>query len=184
MTLIEWIAVALGIANIILIIRRSVLNFPVALLMVALYAKIFWDLKLYSDSGLQLFFFIVNLIGWRMWSVRQTDTGDIAVKRLTLRALGMWVIGSAGATLIWGWLMHRYTDASLPWADAAIAMLSVAAQILMTRRYLENWLWWIVVNILSIAVYWAKGIALTAGLYGLFLIMAGFGYLEWKRQKV
>jgi nicotinamide mononucleotide transporter len=183
MSLIEWIAVAFGVANIVLIIRRNVLNFPVALVMVALYGKIFWDLKLYSDAGLQVFFFVVNIIGWRMWSANEAASGEIQVERLRPRARALWLGGTLGATLMWGAMMHRFTDASLPWADAAIAMMSVAAQILMTRRYLENWLGWIAVNMLSVAVYAAKGIVLTAGLYGLFLIMAGVGLYEWRRHE-
>ncbi len=183
MSLIEWTAAAFGVANIILIIKRSVLNFPVALVMVALYGKLFWDLKLYSDAGLQVFFFAVNIIGWRMWTANEAAAGEVIVERLSRHGLALWVGGTCLMTLIWGGLMHRYTDASLPWADAAIAMMSVAAQVLMTRRYLENWIWWIAVNILSVAVYATKGIVLTAGLYGLFLIMAGVGLFEWRRHE-
>jgi nicotinamide mononucleotide transporter len=181
MSAIEIIAALFGVANIILIIRRSIWNFPVALVMVSLYAKIFWDLKLYSDAGLQLFFFIVNCVGWWMWRKSSAEAGEIRVERLSTPGLAAWIAGSVAATLGWGWLMHRFTDASLPWADASIAMLSVAAQILMTRRYLENWLWWIIVNIISVIVYVDRGITLTAGLYGLFLLMAILGLLEWQR---
>jgi nicotinamide mononucleotide transporter len=180
-SVLEWIAAALGVVNIILIIRRNIWNFPVALVMVSLYAKIFWDLKLYSDAGLQLFFFAVNVIGWRLWRANEGDDGVIQVQRLCLRDLLLWLGGSVAATLGWGWIMHRLTDASLPWGDAAIAMLSVVAQILMTRRFLENWLWWIAVNIISIGVYVFKGIWVTAGLYGLFLVMAVIGYAEWRK---
>jgi nicotinamide mononucleotide transporter len=181
MSVTEWIAVALGVANIILIIRRSVWNFPVALLMVALYGRIFWGLKLYSDAGLQVFFFIVNLIGWWMWRANEAQSGEVQVERLSTRGRWMWIAGSAIAVALWGWIMHSLTDASLPWADAAIAMLSVAAQILMTRRYFENWAWWIVVNAVSIVTYAAKGIPLSAGLYALFLVMSVIGLNEWKK---
>jgi nicotinamide mononucleotide transporter len=181
MSVLEWIAVALGVANIILIIRRSVWNFPVALLMVALYGRIFWGLKLYSDAGLQVFFFIVNLIGWWMWRANEAQSGEVQGTRLSPRGRLLWIAGSLLCVALWGWIMHRFTDASLPWADAAIAMLSVAAQILLTRRYVENWLWWIVVNLISIITYTAKGIPLSAGLYALFLVMAVIGFNEWKK---
>ncbi len=177
----EWVAVALGVANISLIIKRSVWNFPVALVMVAIYAKIFWGLKLYSDAGLQVFFFIVNLVGWWLWTKKSSNEGEIIVERLSPIGWASWITGSTLAVLGWGWFMHHYTDASLPWADAAIAMLSVAAQILMTRRYVENWHWWIVVNIISVAVYLNKGIPRTAGLYSVFLVMAVIGLKEWQK---
>ena len=183
MSALEIAATLLGVANIILIVRRSVWNFPVALAMVSLYAVIFFEAKLYSDSGLQLFFFAINLYGWRAWTQNRADAGRIVVARLDARALAMWAGGSALAILGWGALMARLTDASHPWWDAAIAMLSVAAQILMTRRYLENWWWWIAVNLISIPLYVVKGLELTAGLYGLFLVLALWGLIEWRNAE-
>ena len=146
---IELAATLLGIANIVLIVRRSIWNFPAALAMVSLYAVIFWGAKLYSDAGLQVFFFVINLYGWWAWSRSKADAGAIVVERLTPRALAAWAAGSASAILVWGTIMARLTDASHPYWDGSIAMLSVAAQILMTRRFLENWWWWIAVNLIS-----------------------------------
>jgi nicotinamide mononucleotide transporter len=182
MSPIEIIAVVLGVANILLVAKRSIWNFPVALVMVALYARIFWDAKLYSDAGLQGFFFAVNLYGWWSWHANKVDAGEVVVERLTRSALFAWVGGSIIAVLGWGTIMMRLTDASLPYADASVAMLSVAAQLLMTWRRLENWYWWIVVNIISVGLYAVKGLYLTTGLYALFLILAVWGLLNWRKS--
>jgi nicotinamide mononucleotide transporter len=181
MSAIEIIAVTLGIANILLVARRSIWNFPVALVMVMLYARIFWDAKLYSDAGLQGFFFVVNLYGWWSWHADKASAGEVVVERLSSKALTAWVIGSIFAVLGWGTLMARFTDASLPYADASVAMLSVAAQLLLTWRKLENWYWWIVVNIISVGLYATKGLYLTTGLYLLFLILAVWGLMNWRK---
>jgi nicotinamide mononucleotide transporter len=173
MSTIEIIAVALGVANILLVARRSILNFPVALVMVTLYARIFWDAKLYSDAGLQVFFFVVNLFGWWSWQANKADAGEVVVERLTRAALTVWIGGS---------IMARLTDASLPYADASVAMLSVAAQLLMTWRKLENWYWWILVNIISVGLYAVKGLYLTTGLYALFLVLAIWGLISWRKS--
>ena len=77
--------------------------------------------------------------------------------------------------------MSNHTDASYPFWDASVAMLSVAGQILMTRRYLENWWWWIAVNAASIPLYIVKDLNLTAGLYALFLVLAAAGLLQWRK---
>jgi nicotinamide mononucleotide transporter len=183
MSPLEIAAVLLGIANIILIIRRSVWNYPFAIAMVSIYFFIFREAKLYSDAGLQIFFLAVNLYGWWAWSRNKADAGEIVVERLSLQGLLGWIGGSAAATLGWGWFMSANTDASYPFWDAAVAMLSVAGQILMTRRYLENWWWWIAVNIISIPLYWVKDLQLTAGLYALFLALAIAGLIEWRRVK-
>ena len=181
MSLLERIAALLGLINIVLIVRRSVWNYPAALAMVTLYGVIFFDAKLYSDAGLQVFFFLINLYGWWSWSANQAVEGEIKVERLTATGIALWLAGSGAATLCCGALMARYTDASFPWWDGGVAMFSIAAQILMTRRYLENWHWWIAVNLMSIPLYLVKGLQVTAGLYVVFLIMAVWGLIEWWR---
>lgn len=181
MSPIEIVAVLLGIANILLIIRRSVWNYPFGIAMVTLYFFIFRDAKLYSDAGLQVFFVVVNLYGWWSWSRNKAEAGEVVVQRLGLQGLLAWIAGSTIATVGWGIVMSRYTDASFPFWDAGVAMLSVAGQILMTRRYLENWYWWIAVNAISIPLYVVKDLNLTAGLYALFLVLAIAGLVEWRK---
>lgn len=183
MSPIEIAAVLLGIANLVLIIRRSVWNYPFALAMVTLYFFIFRELKLYSDAGLQIFFFVVNLYGWWAWRNNQAQSGEIVVERLSRHAFWGWLAGSLAAILLWGLFMAANTDATHPYWDASVAMLSVAGQILMTRRYLENWWWWIAVNLVSIPLYIVKGIYLTAGLYLLFLGLAIAGLMEWRKAE-
>ena len=179
---IEAVAVALGLANIALIIRRSIWNYPFGIVMVVLYAHIFWDAKLYSDAGLQVFFLLVQFYGWVAWSSRQGEDGRVVITRMGTQERLIWAAASIVAIAIWGTLMHRLTDAAYPYWDGAIAMLSVAAQIMMTRRQIENWWWWIVVDVLAIGLFAVKGLWLTSGLYGVFLVMATYGLIEWRRQ--
>ena len=108
--------------------------------------------------------------------------GEVVIERLTRTALTSWIAGSIIAMLGWGTVMARLTDASLPYADASVAMLSVAAQLLMTWRKIENWYWWIVVNIISVGLYAVKGLYLTTGLYALFLILALWGLISWRKS--
>jgi nicotinamide mononucleotide transporter len=184
MSPIEIVAVLLGIANILLIIRRSVWNYPFGIAVVTLYFFIFRDAKLYSDAGLQIFFVVVNLYGWWSWSRNKAEAGEVVIQRLETQGLLAWIAGSAVATAGWGVVMSRYTDASYPFWDAGVAMLSVAGQILMTRRYLENWYWWIAVNAISIPLYVVKDLNLTAGLYALFLLLAAAGLWQWRKAQL
>jgi nicotinamide mononucleotide transporter len=179
----EALAVLLGLINISLIVRRSVWNYPFGLAMVAIYAWIFAqpDVRLYSDVGLQAFFFIVQLYGWWNWSKSEAQSGEVEVLLLSAGGRIGWIAAITGATLVWGAVMHRYTSAALPWWDAFIAMTSVSAQLLMARRYLENWVLWIAVDVVAIGVYAAKGLMLTAILYTMFLILSGVGLLSWRK---
>jgi nicotinamide mononucleotide transporter len=183
MSWLEVLAALFGLANILLIVRRSVWNFPAALIMVTLTGVVLWEAKLYSDAGLQVFFFIVNILGWVLWARNRGAAGEIMVDRLGAAGQVVWIALAMAATYGWGLFMALNTDATNPWWDASVAMLSIAAQILMTRRYINNWHWWIVVNILSIGLYWHKQLYVFTGLYVIFLGMAVWGLIEWRRAE-
>lgn len=183
MSWLEVLAALFGLANILLIVRRSVWNFPAALIMVTLTGVVLWEAKLYSDAGLQAFFFIVNILGWVLWARNRGAAGEIMVDRLGVVGQLVWITLAMAATYGWGLFMALNTDATNPWWDASVAMLSIAAQILMTRRYINNWHWWIVVNILSIGLYWHKQLYVFTGLYVIFLGMAVWGLIEWRRAE-
>lgn len=180
MSLIEAVAVILGLVNVTLVVRRSLWNYPFGIAMVVLYAHIFFEARLYSDALLQLFFFVVQIYGWFHWARAAADAGEIRVERLSPQAQIRWLAGIAAATALWGWGMHRFTDAAFPWWDAAVAILSVAAQLLMSRRFLENWVLWIAVDVLAIGLYAAKDLWLTAALYVVFLGLAIWGLIDWR----
>lgn len=182
MSAIEWFAAALGLANVWLIVRRSVWNYPFALVMCSLYLWIFFEAKLYSDSALQLFFIAINLYGLFAWIRNKADVGEISVESLTHQARWLWLAGTAAACLGWGLLMSRMTDASHPYWDGSVAMMSIASQILMAQRKLENWHGWIAVNLLSIPLYWIKGLIPTTALYMILLCMAVIGLREWRQR--
>ena len=184
MNFVEALAAALVVVNVALVTQRNVWNFPVALVAVAIYGWVFFEARLYSDTGLQLFFVIVNLYGWRHWSNGIATAGEVRVGRLSAAARGCWLFGIAFATLAWGTLMHRLTDASFPFVDAGIAMTSVAAQILLSRQKLENWVLWIAVDIVAIGLYAAKGLWPTTILYILLLAISVWGLLDWRRSEV
>jgi nicotinamide mononucleotide transporter len=179
MSPIEGAAALLVLINVWLIARRSVWNYAFGIVGVAIYAWVFFGAKLYSDALLQLFFIVVQLIGWRLWRASEVEAGEVVVERLSVRSRVQWLVAIVAAVALWGWLMHRFTDAALPWWDAGVAMTSVAAQILMSLRKLENWWLWIVANVLSIGLYAAKGLWITTGLYVLLLGISIWGLARW-----
>jgi len=178
--MLEMVAVALGLVNVTLVVRRSLWNYPFGIAMVVLYAHIFFDTRLYSDALLQVFFFVVQIYGWIHWARGRAEAGEVRVERLGSAARFAWLASSAVAIALWGWGMHHFTDAAFPWWDASVAILSVAAQILMSRRLLENWVLWIAVDVLAIGLYAAKGLQATAWLYAIFLVLAIWGLIDWR----
>ena len=178
----EAIATLCGVLNILLLVRRSIWNYPFGLVMVALYGAIFFEARLYSEALLQGFFFVVQVYGWINWS-RAAESGPVPVERLSVRQRIGWAAGIGLATLAWSAAMGRFTNAAYPLWDGTIAVMSVAAQILLARRFVENWVLWILVDLLAIGLYRLKALDLTAGLYALFLAMAVWGLVEWWRAR-
>lgn len=179
---VEWLATLFGLVNVFLVVRRSVWNFPFGVATVALQGWVYLGSRLYSDALLQLFFVVINMYGWWVWARNRTDAGEVQVRWMAWPARIGWLTGCAAAIAAWGWLMHRFTDAALPWWDASVAMMSVAAQIIMSRRFIENWIAWIAVDVVAIGVYATKDLWLFAGLYAVFLTMSVWGLIDWRRR--
>lgn len=175
----EPVAVVLGLANIGLLVRRSIWNFAFGIAMVALYAVIFFEQRLYAEAGLQIFFAVVNIYGWWLWRRAGGADQPVQVRWLGWRARSGWLAFIAIATFALGTLLHRWTDAAMPYPDAAIAAASVAAQLLLSFRRIENWVLWILIDIGAIALYISRGLDLTAGLYAAFLVLSVLGLREW-----
>jgi nicotinamide mononucleotide transporter len=178
---IEYVAAGLGVINVALVVRRSVWNYPFGLIMVSLYFFVFFEARLYSDALLQIFFFVVQIYGWRNWLRAKRAAGEVPVAVLTPRERMAWVAATAAASLVWGIGMARYTDAAAPMIDAAIAGMSIAAQILMARRLIENWVLWILVDAIAIGLFASRGLYATGALYALFLLLSIVGFIGWRR---
>jgi nicotinamide mononucleotide transporter len=183
MNVLELIAALLGVASVGLVVLRNVWAFPIGIVMVLLYAWIFWEQKFYSDMGLQFVFAVMQAQGWYLWSRGdRADDNKIAVSMLSTHQWAATAVFQVLGTWGLGYTMSRFTDASLPWIDAFTTTLSLAAQWWMNKRYVDNWTLWIVADAIYLYQYSAKGLYLTTALYAIFLGMAIFGYREWKRK--
>jgi nicotinamide mononucleotide transporter len=183
--MLEQIAVACGLANIYLTVRQNIWCWPVGVVMVSLYIYIFFNAKLYSDAGLNVFFLVMQFYGWYHWS-RGGISHSKSLAAVTRLSPAGW-LWTAGGVAAWttgvGTLMHRYTDAAAPYPDAFTTILSIIAQFLLTRKILENWTLWIVADVVYIGVYSYKSLYWTAGLYVVFLVLCVQGYREWRREQ-
>jgi nicotinamide mononucleotide transporter len=179
----EITAVILGLISVYLVVRRNVLTFPIGIAMVAMYAIIFYEAKLYSDMLLQVFFVVMQALGWYQWLYGSKDSDQkIKVRNLNSRQMAITSLIILSGTGILGFTMDRYTDTDVPYPDAFTTLISVMAQWWLNKGYLQNWSLWIFVNILYIGLYWYKTLYLTSFLYLFFLVLAILGYREWKSK--
>jgi nicotinamide mononucleotide transporter len=179
MVTLEWSAAAFGVINIALLVWRSVWNYAFGIAMVALYIFVFWEERLYAEAGLQVFFILAQGYGWWLWLKVGGEDDRVPVRWLDWPSRAVWAMVTLALSLNLGWVMQRFTDASMPYADSAIAGASVAAQLLLAFRRIENWMLWIAIDVASIAVYINRGLYPTAGLYGGMLVMSLIGLREW-----
>lgn len=180
MSQLEWIAAGLVLANVALVARRSLWNYPFGIAAVSLYAVIFYDQRLYSDMALQGFFLILNIYGWANWRSAKGDAG-IPVAWMTKVARAKWTGAIILCWLAWSAGMARWTDAAAPFADGAVAIISVAAQWLLARRRVENWWLWILVDVIAIPLFFSRGLYVTAAVYAVLLAIAVAGLVQWRR---
>ena len=181
MSPLEIAGFVLGFANIVLLIRRSVWNFPVAMAMVSCIGIVLFEARLYAEAGLQVFFFVVNAWGWWLWTRARGGDETVPVGWLGWPARAVWLLATAVVSLALGAALSRWTDAALPMADSAVTGMSIAAQLLLSFRRIENWVLWIVIDIVSIALYLNRDLHLLAVLYVAFLALSVVGLREWTR---
>ena len=176
----EILGTGLGVIGVWLMIRQNVWGWPVGLVQVAVYTWVFFGATLYSDAILQICFFIIQAYGWWHWLNGGSRATPLPVTRIGRTGIFVCLGGGVFFTAAWGTLMHRTTDAALPYWDGFIFVFSLIAQWLQARKILENWLGWLVVNTVAIGVFWAKDLRLTSGLYLIFWGMALIGWREWR----
>jgi nicotinamide mononucleotide transporter len=178
----EYVAAGLGLLNVGLLVLRSVWNYPFGLAMVTLYFFVFRGQHLYSDMLLQIFFFVVQLYGWWSWVRAKHDAGEVQVELMSTGARATCIAVTAAVSLALGWVMATYTPAASPYIDASIAGMSISGQLLLAWRKLENWVLWILADIVGVGLYLSKDLKPTAVLYAIFLVLSVIGLIDWRRK--
>ena len=184
-SLLEILGFFTGIIGVYLTIKRSPFCWPISALNVMLYGVIFYDAKLYADMGLQGVFLVFSVYGWYAWTKGSEnylpDSSPLQVKQSTIKEIAVGLLITIPIAIILGDILKNQTNADYPHIDSMLASLSIFAQILQTRKRLENWYIWIVVDAVYILIYVSKDLYLSAILYAVFLALAIQGIIEWKR---
>ena len=183
MSLLELFAATLGLVSVWLTVRQNVWAWPIGAVMVALYAVIFYRVRLYADAGLQVVYFVLQFYGWYEWLYGGRGRTELRVTRTPPHVLPwLFALGAAGTATL-GFLLNRFTDQHLSYWDSGITTFSLIAQWMLARKRLENWLVWIGVDVVAVGVYAYKELYPTAVLYAVFCAMAAAGYVAWRRAE-
>jgi nicotinamide mononucleotide transporter len=193
-TSIELLAFLLALFMVVLNMRVNPLAWPLAIISSLLYFGLFWNARLYGDASLQIFFAVMATWGWWQWvggkykihsNHNSADAMPLAVplqvRTLSARSRGWALLALLVTWPAMGCFLKTYTDTDVPWWDAFPTTASIIGQWLLGRKYIENWLTWLVVNIVSVGLFAYKGLWLTVLLYALFSVMSVLGWRTWQR---
>jgi nicotinamide mononucleotide transporter len=178
----EVTAVVAAIAYLLLAIRQNIWCWFGAAISTAIYVYLFIVAKLYMESVLNLFYFVMAIYGWSVWYFGRSDGHELPVSVWPLRIHAIAITGIIALSMVNGYLLEQYTDAAWPYVDSLTTWGAIWATFLVARKVLENWWYWLVIDIASVAIYWSRELQLTSLLFVVYVIMIPFGLLAWRRS--
>jgi nicotinamide mononucleotide transporter len=180
-SVLELIGVITGLLCVYLAAKNVIWNWPFAIISVAIYIFIFYDSHLFADMGLQFYFLITNIYGWYFWSQKPATDEKTPVIRIKRNEILLAILAVVVFTYLLGSVL-KLTTASYPFIDSFCTACSLVAQLFLARKVLENWLIWVFVDIIYVGVYTFKGLHATAVMYAIYVGIALYGYIDWKRD--
>ena len=181
--IIEILGVVVGLVYLWLEYRASIHLWIAGIIMPAIYLFVYYDAGLYADFGINVYYLLAAVYGWWVWKYGhpKDSRSELPITSMPRRKWAKAALMYGVAQLVIAWILVRFTDSNVPWCDAFTTALSIVAMWMLARKYLEQWLVWIVVDVVSVALYLYKDLFFTAGLYMLYAVIAVFGYWNWKR---
>ena len=174
----EFAGFVTGVVGVYLVAVEHVINWPVGLVNVSVYAWVFFASRLFADMSLQVFFFALGVHGWWSWVRGGEGQKELRISRIR-------VLDWAFVALAWGlgtaiyYPIIKHFNGAAPFLDSSLTVASILAQILLNLKKLENWVLWIIVDIVYIPLYLSRNLVATAVLYFLLLVLAISGLVGW-----
>ena len=182
----EITGVVFGLACVWLTTRQSIWNWPLGIVNVSAFIVMFYNAKLYPDMWLHIVYLLMGIYGWVKWGMGSINWGEPKVKlpvtRVNSGELYAWITAVPISVIAMGHFFDNNTDAVAPYVDSTITVISLIANYLLCRKILENWILWMIVDVIAVSLYTYKGLYLTAGLYVVYFILCVIGYKKWKKE--
>ena len=179
----EATGAALGLAYLLLAVRRNLLCWLCAFISTSIYLVLFARASLYMQSLLQVFYLGMAVYGFIDWRKGRTSEGDVAIRSWSTEQHMMAAAMVIVATAINGWLLTRNTHAVAPYVDSFVTWGSVITTWMVARRVIENWLYWIVIDSVAAWLYYSQGLLMTTLLFIIYLGIVVRGYVTWRREQ-
>ncbi len=189
----EIIGAVVGLVYLWLEYRASIHLWIAGVVMPAVYLFVYYDAGLYADFGISVYYLVAALYGWIVWRFGRrregtSDDGRAIQSLLAVNSPKAWsriaILATVAAALFFAiaWVLIRFTDSTVPWLDSFTTALSIVAMWMLARKHVEQWLVWLVVDVVSAGLYIYKELPFTAALYLLYAAIAVAGYRKWLRM--
>lgn len=182
-----WAAVT-GLLCVFLAARENLWSYPAGIINIALFVVMFYSVQLYADMTLQFIFLGLTIYGWVVWMTGQKNQKDVRrTRKMTPLEVIVTLLIIAIGTPVMGYIYHEFStavfgkQAALPYVDSFILVTSICAQWFLSKKVIQTWHLWILVDLVAVPVYFSRGLTITAALYVLFLINAFYGYMAWRK---
>jgi len=164
--------------------KDNILVFPTGLVSTFIYAYLLWKWELLGDSMINVYYFIMSIYGWYHWTRKKGDVVEFPIAVMTNKEKSTAIVIFV-ATIVFVVLVYLYFNKFTSWysyVDTLLTAIFFVGMWLMAKRKIENWIFWIIGDIISVPLYFAKGFTFTSFQYLIFTIVAVYGYLEWKKN--
>lgn len=178
----EWLAVLAGLAYVLLAARENIWCWPMAFIGTAASMVMLWDVSLLMDAALNLFYLIMAIYGYWQWQHGGLNHAPRAIVRWSWRQHVLTLISIGLTALVVGTWLDLNTQAAWPYIDTATTIAAIITTFMVTHKVLENWLYWIVIDAVSVWIYVERGLLLYAVLFALYTVIAAFGFMAWRRR--
>ena len=178
----EVVAVFFGLLSVWYAKKENILVFPTGIISVLLYVYICFHWKLYADMGVNFYYFVMSVYGWVVWSTKTDNESVTPISKNNIRENLISLSLFALFFVIMAYVLSSYTDSDVPYWDSLTTGIFLVAMWLMAKKKIENWIAWIIGDVISVPLYAYKGLYLTSFQFIVFLGIAIAGYLEWKQR--
>ena len=181
----EWFAVATGILYVVFAAKRHIICWLFALFSSLSFVYLCFTYQLYIETSLQLFFVVMAVVGWLSWRPGKNKNQSeeaVELKTWSVSIHLLNIVSSGVVAFLIGFAFDRWTDQANPYTDAFTTVFSLVATFMVTRKVLENWIYWVVIDFVSIFLYFSRGLYLSSLLYIVFTVLAVFGFFAWYNQ--
>ena len=180
---IEPTAMILAIAYLLLAIKQNISCWFAAFFSSLLYFFVMYSAGLYMEAGLQIFYCIMAVYGWTQWRITLPGNSKFLVKTWNrdqhIKAILLIIL----LAIVSGWALEKFTNAALPFLDSLTTWGAIVTTYMVAKRLLENWIYWFVIDTISVFLFYSRGLILTSILFLVYLIIIYFGYKSWTQMK-